>query len=74
VVTKRRQPDEPVGYTVVGIIGMAGGAGVVARKCGLTIQAVTKWKRRIPAAHAKEVAIAAGLPLEIVRPDMVRSD
>lgn len=74
MATQRRQPDEPVGYTVEGILGMCGGKGAVARKCGLTIQAVSKWDRRIPSQHARAVAILAGLPLEIVRPDMVRSD
>lgn len=62
----------PLGYTVDGIIGLAGGAGKVARRCGITVQSVDKW-RKIPTWHAREVAIMAGLPLEIVRPDMVRT-
>lgn len=51
---------------------MAGGKAAVARRLGLTLQSVAKWDKRIPARHAREVAIMAGLPLEIVRPDMVR--
>jgi hypothetical protein len=74
VATQRRRPDEPVGYTVEGILGMCGGKGAVARQCGVTVQAVANWGRRVPAMHARTVAIMAGLPLEIVRPDMVRSD
>lgn len=68
-----RNQQEPIGFTVSGIIDLAGGAGVVARACGVTIQSVRKWTRRIPAIHARTVAIRAGLPLEIVRPDMVQS-
>lgn len=68
-----RDNDSPVGFTVEGIIGVAGGKAAVARACGVRIQSVAKWGRRVPARHAKTVAILAGLPLEIVRPDMVRS-
>ncbi len=50
---------------------MAGGHGKVAKLCGISVQSVTKW-RYVPAWHAQKVAIAAGLPLAIVRPDMVR--
>lgn len=67
------QHDEPLGYTVEGILGLAGGAGVVAQRLGLTVQAVDKWGRRIPRRHAQTIAVMAGLPLEIVRPDMVRT-
>jgi len=69
----RNSPDEPLGFTVDGIVAMAGGKAAVARACGLTIQAVAKWDRRVPDQHARTVAIAAGLPLEIVRPDLVRA-
>lgn len=62
----------PLGFTVQGLIGMAGGYAVVAKECGVSVQSVRKW-RGIPIRHARQVAILAGLPLEIVRPDMVRS-
>ena len=65
--------DEPVGFTVEGVLALAGGRAAVALALGLTIQAVAKWDRRIPAKHAREIAIMAGLPLEIVRPDLVRA-
>lgn len=65
--------DEPLGFTVGGIVGLAGGAAAVAAATGLTVAAVGQWDRRIPARHARRVAIMAGLPLEIVRPDMVRA-
>lgn len=65
--------DEPVGFTVQGILDMAGGRNCVANALGLTIQTVDKWERRIPGKHARRVAIMAGLPLEIVRPDHVKS-
>jgi hypothetical protein len=61
----------PVGYSVEGVIGLAGGHGAVARKCEVTPQSVAKW-RYIPMKHARTVAIMAGLPIGIVRPDMVR--
>jgi len=64
--------DEPVGFTVEGVLGMAGGKGAVARKLGISVQTVTKWNRRIPSAHAQKIAILAGLPLAVVRPDMVQ--
>jgi hypothetical protein len=64
--------DEPVGYTVEGVLAQAGGRGAVARRLGVSIQSVSKWGRRIPGPHAREVAIMAGLPLAVVRPDLVR--
>jgi hypothetical protein len=69
-----KDKQSPIGFTVDGVIGVAGGKAAVARACGVTIQSVAKWGRRVPAKHAKTVAILAGLPLEIVRPDMVVSD
>lgn len=66
--------DEPIGFTVEGIVSIAGGKAAVARACGVSIQTVAKWGRRIPGQHARTVAIMAGLPLGIVRPDMVRSE
>lgn len=65
--------DAPVGFTVAGVVALAGGYGAVAKKCEVSIQTVTKWSRRIPDRHAQTVAVLAGLPLEIVRPDLVRS-
>jgi len=62
----------PVGFTTRGIVQLAGGAGVVANACGVTVQSVAKWKY-IPGPHARQVSIAAGLPLAVVRPDMVQA-
>jgi len=64
--------DEPFGYTVEGVLALAGGRGAVAKRIGVPVQSVAKWARRIPDRHARQIAIMAGLPLEIVRPDMVR--
>lgn len=64
--------DSPIGFTVDGILAAAGGPAAVANACGLTVQAVAKWGRRVPERHAQKVAVMAGLPLEIVRPDLVR--
>lgn len=61
----------PLGYTVNGIIGMAGGSTAVSKEVGVSVQSIRKW-RYIPEWHARTVAIMAGLPLEIVRPDMVQ--
>lgn len=64
--------DAPLGYTVEGVLALAGGRGAVAKSLGVSVQAVAKWDKRIPANHAREVAVMAGLPLEIVRPDLVQ--
>lgn len=69
---KTRNESAPVGFSVRGVVVMAGGTGVVAEKCGITPQAVHKWSHSIPEEHARTVAIAAGLPLAIVRPDQVQ--
>lgn len=66
-----RKGKMPIGFTTVGVIQLAGGAGAVARSCNVTVQSVAKWKY-IPGKHARTVSIMAGLPLEIVRPDMVQ--
>jgi len=71
---ERKRSDEPIGFTVQGVLGLAGGRGAVAAACGVSVQTVAKWDRRIPAQHARTVAILAGLPISIVRPDMVRDD
>jgi hypothetical protein len=65
--------DKPIGWTVPGILALAGGVPAVARACGVSVQSVSKWGRRVPDRHAQRVAVLAGLPLEIVRPDLVRS-
>jgi hypothetical protein len=62
----------PIGFTTKGIIGMAGGTGEVARLCEVPIQSVAKWKY-IPSWHAQKIAVKTGLPLEIIRPDMVQN-
>ena len=69
---KMSNSDEPVGFTVEGVLALAGGRGAVAKELGVSVQSVVKWGRRIPAPHARKVAVMAGLPLEIVRPDMVQ--
>lgn len=71
--SNKKSADEPIGYTVEGVLALAGGRGAVAIKCEVSIQSVAKWERRIPGHHARQVAIMAGLPLEIVRPDLVRA-
>lgn len=72
-MTQTIQPsDQPVGFTVEGVLGLAGGRGAVATALGIHVQSVAKWDRRIPSAHARKVAILAGLPLAVVRPDMVQ--
>lgn len=69
---KMSNPDEPMGFTVEGVLALAGGRGAVAKALGVSVQSVAKWNRRIPSQHACKVAVLAGLPLEIVRPDMVQ--
>lgn len=62
----------PIGFTTAGIVALAGGAREVGEACDVVPQSVNKWKY-IPSKHARTVAIKAGLPLEIVRPDLVRA-
>ena len=71
-MNRKQQPDEPIGYTVEGILNLAGGRAAVARRLGLKVQTVAKWDSRIPGKHARDVAIMAGLPIGIVRPDHVQ--
>lgn len=71
--SNKKAEDAPIGYTVEGVLALAGGRGAVAQKISRSIQTVAKWDKRIPGEHARTVAIMAGLPLEIVRPDMVRA-
>lgn len=66
--------EKPVGFTVEAIIAMAKGATAIAARCGISGAAVGKWRDEIPRKYAREVAILAGLPIEIVRPDMVTYD
>jgi len=73
-VNHTKKGQTPVGYTVAGLLGMAGGPAAVAVKCGLTVQTVSKWGNRIPMQHARTVAIMSGLPLAVVRPDMVQGE
>lgn len=70
----KKPQQEPIGYTVSGLVALAGGTGAVAKACGVSVQSVNKWTSRIPAIHARAVAILCGLPIEVIRPDMVRYD
>lgn len=72
MTSQTRALDEPIGFTVEGIVALAGGAPKVSKKLEISVQSVNKWGRRIPQVHARTVAIMAGLPLEIVRPDLVK--
>ena len=73
IMKQTNQPsDQPIGFTVEGVLGLAGGRGAVAKSLGIHVQSVAKWGRRIPSAHARRVAILSGLPLAVVRPDMVQ--
>ena len=67
-----KQKKLPVGFTVSGIEALAGGVTAVAKACEVSPQAASKWKY-IPSKHARKVAIMAGLPLEVVRPDFVQA-
>ncbi|RQS39801.1 Cro/CI family transcriptional regulator [Burkholderia sp. Bp8990] len=62
---------KPIGYSVRGVVTKAGGAVKVAETLGLSHQAVRQWGDVIPSRHAEIVAGLAGLPLGVVRPDLV---
>ena len=47
-----------------------GSQAEVARKCGVSPQAITKWLSRIPAERVLEVEKATGLPRHELRPDL----
>lgn len=75
MINMKTQPaDAPVGFSVNGILELAGGRAAVAQRLGLAVQTVSKWQERIPGVHARAVAIMAGLPLGVVRPDMVQEN
>jgi DNA-binding transcriptional regulator YdaS (Cro superfamily) len=48
-----------------------GGKTELARKLGLTRQAVSLW-RVVPAHHVADVAELSGIPREVLRPDVFR--
>jgi hypothetical protein len=66
-----KQSRLPIGFTVQGVVAKAGGVPVLARDLGVPSQSIHKWTK-IPNRHAHRVAVLAGLPLAVVRPDMVR--
>lgn len=51
------------------IIEKAGGLSAVARKCGISRQAVFQWKV-VPVAHVAQVAKITGLSRRMIRPDV----
>jgi hypothetical protein len=59
----------PVGYSVRGVVVKAGGPQAVAAARNISEQSVRLWKT-IPAKHAEVVAVMAGLPLSVVRPEL----
>ncbi len=69
---KKRAASAPIGYTVAGVVAMAGGCAAVAKSLGITVQTVAQWDYRIPDQLARQLAIMAGLPLAVVRPDHVQ--
>ncbi|MDI1347910.1 hypothetical protein [Aquabacterium sp.] len=71
-MSSKKASDEPFGFTVRGIIDLAGGPATVARHFDLSVQTVAKWGRRVPGIYARDLAILAGLPLAVVRPDHVQ--
>lgn len=48
----------------------AGSYRKIAKRIGLTPQAISRWKR-IPQAHLEEVSELTGLPASVLRPDLV---
>lgn len=52
-------------------IQKAGGGAVLARALGITMPAITHWKRRgIPAERVQAVSRLTGIPLHELRPDL----
>ncbi len=50
---------------VKSLIAKAGGPTALARKLGITSQAVSQW-RRIPVIHVRAVAVESNLPVDAV--------
>lgn len=65
----KRRDRQPVGFTVQGVVAAAGGPAALARELEITAQSVHNWTK-IPTRHARRVAVLAGLPLAVVRPDL----
>jgi DNA-binding transcriptional regulator YdaS (Cro superfamily) len=51
----------------------AGGTRPLARRLGITASAVSQWER-VPAERVVEVERATGVPRELLRPDLYRSE
>lgn len=66
-----KKSRQPIGYTVQGVVAKAGGVPFLSKDLGVTSQTIHKW-RQIPSWHAQRVAVLAGLPLAVVRPDLVQ--
>lgn len=66
-----KKSRQPVGFTVQGVIAKAGGVPLLSKDLGVTSQTIHKWKQ-IPSWHAERVAVLSGLPLAVVRPDLVQ--
>jgi hypothetical protein len=66
----KKPKSSPVGYTIKYVVNKAGGAKVLSEMLGITKQAVYRWKA-VPVDHAELVSRLSGLPLAIVRPDLV---
>lgn len=48
----------------------AGGPAALARKLGITSQAISQWGDRIPAGHVLKVERASGVSRHLLRPDL----
>ncbi|MXV35624.1 hypothetical protein GS535_03510 [Saccharibacter sp. EH611] len=55
--------------SLVDIFSKRGSMMEIARLCGVTPQAVGRWKR-VPRWHVKKIGDALSIPYEAIRPDL----
>lgn len=68
----KKQSDRqlPDGYTVSGVVALSGGPALVGAECGVSMQAVSQWKK-VPDRHIRTVARMSGLAPGVIRPDIL---
>jgi DNA-binding transcriptional regulator YdaS (Cro superfamily) len=66
-----QQPTSPLAAVAQEAVAAAGGSAVIARQFGITVAAITLWKKRgIPAGRVLVVERLTGISRHKLRPDV----